>query len=210
MFGMEDGTVSIFGLVFGVAAAAPDSHTVLLAGATGAAAAAISMMAGTYLDVESTNDRAATLLASERARLNEHGGDAVQSIRSRLVCEGFEDSEAVTVADILKNHPETSVKIGAAVDLGVSDAARQSPVIEAVWMFFTDLFAAAVPVVPFAVFALATARIVSVSVTFALLLVLGIGRAAVGHRRLIPTVAETMVIATAAAGVGVLVGRLIS
>jgi hypothetical protein len=31
VFGMEDGTVSIFGLVFGVAAAAPNSHAVLLA-----------------------------------------------------------------------------------------------------------------------------------------------------------------------------------
>src|SRR4029077_9342680 len=33
VFGMEDGTVSIFGLVFGVAASASDSQTVLLAGA---------------------------------------------------------------------------------------------------------------------------------------------------------------------------------
>jgi hypothetical protein len=33
VFGMEDGTVSIFGLVFGVAASAPDSKAVLLAGA---------------------------------------------------------------------------------------------------------------------------------------------------------------------------------
>ena len=30
VFGMEDGTVSIFGLVFGVAASAPDATTVLL------------------------------------------------------------------------------------------------------------------------------------------------------------------------------------
>jgi hypothetical protein len=49
VFGMEDGTVSIFGLVFGVAFSAPDSRTVLLAGATGAVAAAVSMMAGTFL-----------------------------------------------------------------------------------------------------------------------------------------------------------------
>lgn len=47
VFGMEDGAVSIFGLVFGVAASAPDAHAVLLAGATDAAAAAVSMMAGT-------------------------------------------------------------------------------------------------------------------------------------------------------------------
>ena len=48
VFGMEDGTVSIFGLVFGVAASATNSQTVLLAGATGAVSAAVSMMAGTY------------------------------------------------------------------------------------------------------------------------------------------------------------------
>ena len=41
-FGMENGTVSIFG----VAVSAPNSHAVLLAGATGAVAAAVSMMAG--------------------------------------------------------------------------------------------------------------------------------------------------------------------
>jgi len=51
VFGMEDGTVSIFGLVFAVAVSAQDSHAVLLAGATGAVAAAVSMMAGTFLDV---------------------------------------------------------------------------------------------------------------------------------------------------------------
>ena len=48
VFGMEEGTVSIFGLVFGVAASATNSQAVLLAGATGAAAAAVSMMAGTH------------------------------------------------------------------------------------------------------------------------------------------------------------------
>jgi hypothetical protein len=45
---MEDGAVSIFGLVFGVAASAPDATTVLLTGATRAAAAAVPMMAGRH------------------------------------------------------------------------------------------------------------------------------------------------------------------
>src|SRR5689334_21141348 len=46
VFGMEDGTVSIFGLIFGVAATTTETKTVLIAGATGAVAAAVSMMAG--------------------------------------------------------------------------------------------------------------------------------------------------------------------
>ncbi|HTN78658.1 MAG TPA: VIT1/CCC1 transporter family protein, partial [Acidimicrobiales bacterium] len=72
VFGMEDGTVSIFGLVFGVAASAPDSNAVLLAGATGAAAAAVSMMAGAYLDAESANDQDAAKLEDVRQRIEQH------------------------------------------------------------------------------------------------------------------------------------------
>jgi len=48
-FGMEDGAVSIAGLVFGVAASTNDRSIVILAGAAGAVAGAVSMMAGTYL-----------------------------------------------------------------------------------------------------------------------------------------------------------------
>ena len=77
-------------------------------------------------------------------------------------------------------------------------------------MFFTDLFAASVPVIPFALFSLATARIFSLLVTFMLLVLLGVGRAKVGHRRLLPTVAQTVGIAAAAALAGVGVGKLIS
>ena len=58
VFGMEDGTVSIFGLIFGVAATTSNPKTVLIAGASGAVAAAVSMMAGAYLDIETTRDKA--------------------------------------------------------------------------------------------------------------------------------------------------------
>ncbi|MDR3407491.1 MAG: VIT1/CCC1 transporter family protein, partial [Methylovirgula sp.] len=52
----EDGTVSIFGLIFGVAATTTSTKAVLIAGASGAVAAAVSMMAGVYLDAETTRD----------------------------------------------------------------------------------------------------------------------------------------------------------
>jgi len=210
VFGMEDGTVSIFGLVFGVAFSAPDSRAVLLAGATGAVAAAVSMMAGTFLDVESTNDQAAARLAEERTRFEANRGQEDQAIHHRLVSAGFSDSDADTVIGIVRKHPETGVKIAAAIDLGVGDAGRQSPLVQSAWMFFTDLFAASVPVIPFALFSLATARIFSLLVTFMLLVLLGVGRAKVGHRRLLPTVAQTVGIAAAAALAGVGVGKLIS
>ena len=210
VFGMEDGTVSIFGLVFGVAAASPDSRAVLLAGGTGAISAAVSMMAGTFLDVESSNDQAAARAAEQRARYEADPVQEDQAVHRRLVSAGLSDSEAATVTGIVGKHPETRLEIAAAVDPGADGGARQNPVVQSLWMFFTDLFAAAVPVVPFALFSLATARIVSLSVTFALLVFLGIGRGVVGHRRILPTIAETIGIAAAAAIAGLAIGKLIS
>jgi VIT1/CCC1 family predicted Fe2+/Mn2+ transporter len=210
VFGMEDGTVSIFGLVFGVAAAAPDSRAVLLAGATGAVSAAVSMMAGTFLDVESTNDQAAARAAEQRARYEADPAGTDQSVRHRLVAAGLSETEAATVTGILGQHPDAQSTIATAVDPGGADATQQSPVVQSLWMLCTDLFAAAVPVVPFALFSLATARIVSLSVTLVLLVFLGIGRGVIGHRRMLPTVAETIGIAAAAALAGLAIGQLIS
>jgi VIT1/CCC1 family predicted Fe2+/Mn2+ transporter len=127
VFGMEDGTVSIFGLVFGVAAAAPDSSAVLLAGATGAISAAVSMMAGTFLDVQTANDQAASRSAEERARYAADPRQADQDVRRRLVSAGFSDAEAATLTGIMDKHPETRLEIAAAVDLGAGEAARQTP-----------------------------------------------------------------------------------
>src|SRR5262244_3212547 len=81
VFGMEDGTVSIFGLIFGVAATTTSTKTVLIAGASGAAAAAVSMMAGAYLDAETTRDQA-------DAKLSAADGSAV-SLSKRLASEGL-------------------------------------------------------------------------------------------------------------------------
>ena len=52
VFGMEDGAVSIFGLVLGVAVGAQSGSAVFLAGATAVIAASVSMIAGLNLDIE--------------------------------------------------------------------------------------------------------------------------------------------------------------
>ena len=83
VFGMEDGTVSIFGLVFGVAASTSDSRVVLVAGMTGAIAAAVSMMAGAYLDAETARDQARA--ARVRAAVDDPTLFASEPMRDRLL-----------------------------------------------------------------------------------------------------------------------------
>ena len=210
VFGMEDGTVSIFGLVFGVAASAPDSHAVLLAGATGAAAAAVSMMSGAFLDAKTANDQDAVKLAELRERLDRDSEAENMAARERLLGEGYSEDEADTVLGLVRRHPESQLRITAAVTLGISETTRQSPVAQAAWMFGADLIAASVPVIPFALFGLNTARLVSVVITSLLLVLLGVGRAVIGRRAVVPTLLETISIAAGAAVAGFVIGSLVT
>src|SRR5262249_50212825 len=89
VFGMEDGTVSIFGLIFGVGATTSDAKTVLIAGATGAVAAAVSMMAGAYLDVETTRDAANAARAAVQS-----AASSVTSLAGRLTQAGLTPAQS--------------------------------------------------------------------------------------------------------------------
>ena len=102
VFGMEDGTVSIFGLVFGVAASATGSSTVLLAGATGAVAAAVSMMAGTYLDVSTTRAQAQAQIAHEKDEIEQKPQEEIQEVSQRLKAAGFTQQDIVTMMSVTR------------------------------------------------------------------------------------------------------------
>ena len=77
-------------------------------------------------------------------------------------------------------------------------------------MLVTDLLAASVPVLPFALMRLGAARITSLALTFVLLVGLGIGRALVGRRGLVSTVLQTLAIASGAAVAGLGIAKLIT
>ena len=199
VFGMEDGTVSIFGLIFGVAATTTSTKTVLIAGASGAAAAAVSMMAGAYLDAETTQDKSNATLLDE--------GNSDVSLSSRLVDAGLtpQQSSALTAAV----QGDRNAADGLLLALKGAAKERLNPVEQSLWMLFADFFAAAVPILPFVFLPIDRARIVSGAVTVALLVVLGIGRAQLGRRNVLRTVIETVSLGIGAALAGVGIGLLI-
>jgi vacuolar iron transporter family protein len=207
VFGMEDGTVSIFGLIFGVAATTTDTKTVLIAGASGAVAAAVSMMAGAYLDVETTRDEINANRAFLEASATLDSTTVAVSLANRLAKAGLtlQQSAALTGAVRL----DRTALSGLLVALQGSPASSLNPWEQALWMLLADFLAAAVPILPFVFLPIPEARIVSGAVTVALLIALGIGRARIAKRRTTRTVMETVSIGIAAALAGVLIGVLI-
>lgn len=204
VFGMEDGTVSIFGLIFGVAATTTSTKAVLIAGASGAAAAAVSMMAGAYLDAETTRDEAAATRALR-------AGDAT-SLADRLAGSGLSAQQSQALVSAIRGSGDAEAGLLAALD--GETKAPANPLEQALWMLLADFLAAAVPILPFVFLPVAQARVVSGTVTLALLVGLGVGRARIGRRSVIRTVAETVAIGVTAAlagiALGVLVDRLLS
>jgi predicted membrane protein (TIGR00267 family) len=209
IFGMEDGVVSIFGLVFGVAASSNNSATVLLAGATGAAAASVSMMAGAYLDVTSKKAKAQAAIAHEKQEIQNDRKSEEQEIRGRLKAAGFNEQETKNILQALETTPHTMIKFEKAFELHIGKEAQENPIAHAFWMFIADAIASFTPVLPFAFLALAPARIVSLILAAILLILLGMGRGLVSHRNLLLTTVETVGIATAAALAGVFIGKLL-
>jgi VIT1/CCC1 family predicted Fe2+/Mn2+ transporter len=210
VFGMEDGTVSIFGLVFGVAASAATSQAVLLAGATGAIAAAVSMMAGTYLDVSTERDRARAAVAAEKREIERKPDEEAQEARARLLDSGFTSADAEKILTIIQRTPGALLKYETATELQIGPTASQDPFVQSLWMLVADLFAAFVPVLPFAFLPLGLARALSLLVTTLLLLLLGVGRGIIGHKNVVVTALQTLAIGAAAGGAGLLVGLLVT
>jgi len=209
-FGMEDGAVSVAGLVFGVSAGTDNSKVVVLAGATGAVAGAVSMMAGRYLDVQSMGQRSDALLASTRRRVDTHPEAYLARASARMRAGGFTADEAQVVTEALRRNPGALADHVIAYELGAVSRPEASPMAHALWMFGADLLAASVPVLPFVFLPLEQARLVSLVITGILMAALGVARGRIGGVNVYRTAVETMAIAGAAALAGIAIGHLVS
>ena len=211
VFGMSDGTVSIFGLVAGMVAGAQSGDIIVLAGATAAIAATVSMMAGVFLDIESERDEA-RVEAEERCeaiRCNPEA--AIGKLMADLQATGLSENclEAIR-ADFQKNPLAIQKFEDAVATEEEAISSKASVYVHAAWMGIADFIAAMTPVIPFAFLPLEQAKIACIAGTAILLFLLGIGRARVGKRPVFRTVIETMAIATAAGIAGVLFGLLLT
>jgi VIT1/CCC1 family predicted Fe2+/Mn2+ transporter len=210
VFGMEDGTVSIFGLVFGVAATTNQSSTVLIAGASGAVAAAVSMMAGAYLEAETSRDVAQSSAALIDSQMQRNPAEVREKVMDRIRAVGIGPDQAETLNSFLRSEPAVLKGVASALAASAVPGLTRSPLVQSLWMLVADFLAAAIPIVPFALMPVPAGRVVSGTVTLLLLVGLGIGRARIGGRDILRTVIETVSIGVAAALAGVAIGVAIA
>ena len=143
VLGANDGIVSTASLVLGVAAAEASRSSVLVAGAAGLVAGAMSMAAGEYVSVSSQADTERADLARERDELAADEPAERQELAKIYMERGLAQDLAYQVADQLMAHDALGAH--ARDELGISAALQARPVQAAFTSALTFATGAALP-----------------------------------------------------------------
>ena len=182
VLGVNDGLVSNFSLVMGVAGGTGNADFVLLAGVAGLFAGAFSMAAGEYISMRSQRDIYEHELAKERIELIEWPEEELEELELIYQAKGLSAEEASTVAHRVMADPEVALDTMAREELGLDPSALGSPRGAAVASFLAFVGGALVPIAPYLLQAGDLAFSLSAGLSAAALLIVGAALALISGR----------------------------
>jgi VIT1/CCC1 family predicted Fe2+/Mn2+ transporter len=149
VFGVNDGLISNLSLVLGVAGAGAARGYVLMSGAAGLLAGALSMAAGEYVSVRSQREMYEYQIALEREELKEYPEEEAEELALIYQARGVGLEQARAVSRSLLARPDKALDVLAREELGLNPDDLGSPWRAAAASFVTFAAGALVPLVPF-------------------------------------------------------------
>ncbi|MBZ0127549.1 MAG: VIT family protein, partial [Rhodobacteraceae bacterium] len=145
VLGANDGIVSTASLIVGVAAASSGRTEVLLAGAAGLTAGALSMAAGEYVSVSSQSDTEKSDIARERDNLLAEPEDEFEELVGIYQDRGLSRGLAERVAGELTDSDALAAHVRD--ELGITDHTAAQPMLAAGASALSFALGAALPLV---------------------------------------------------------------
>ncbi|MFC0006172.1 VIT1/CCC1 transporter family protein [Micromonospora siamensis] len=149
VFGAMDGLVTNIALIAGVGGGGVSPRSVVLTGAAGLVAGAISMGLGEYTSVRSANEQVAAEVAKERRELERHPEAEARELADAWVARGLPRDLAMQVADAVRRNPEEALRVHVREELGVDPDEQPSPWAAAVSSFVCFSIGALVPLLTY-------------------------------------------------------------
>jgi predicted membrane protein (TIGR00267 family) len=176
VLGGNDGLVSNFSLVMGVAGASVAGQGVLLTGIAGLLAGALSMALGEWISVTSSKELYENQMEIEKEELETHPENEQKELALIYMAKGVPEQQAKEMAERALADKEQAHQILIREELGISPEELKGSAMEAaVFSFLLFAMGAIIPVVPF-FFAEGTVAII-LSVAFSVVGLFGIGAA---------------------------------
>jgi VIT1/CCC1 family predicted Fe2+/Mn2+ transporter len=151
VFGVNDGLVSNASLVLGVAGAGAANSYVLMTGAAGLLAGALSMAAGEYVSVRTQREMYEYQIALERDEVAEYPEEEAEELALIYEARGVELEQARNLSRSLLSRPEQALDVLAREELGLNPDDLGSPWGAATASFLAFAAGAAMPLLPFLV-----------------------------------------------------------
>ena len=126
VLGANDGTISVAGLVVGVAAAGAPQSSILLTGVAGLIAGAMAMAAGEYVSVQSQADTEEADIKIEKHGLESKPERELAELTSIYVSRGLDQLLARRVAETLMS--SDALGAHARDELGITETRRARPI----------------------------------------------------------------------------------
>ncbi len=150
VLGGNDGLVSNFSLVMGIAGASSGQKEVLLTGIAGLLAGALSMALGEWISVQSSRELSENQMQLEMEELEAHPEGEERELALIYITKGIEENEARRLAKEIMSNKTQAHEILVKEELGINPEELSGSAMEAAISSFV-LFAlgAIIPVFPF-------------------------------------------------------------
>src|SRR5580704_14653630 len=210
VLGANDGLVSNFSLIMGVAGAEIAGQTILLTGIAGLIAGACSMAIGEFVSVTSSRELTQKQIDIEAAELEELPEEEKEELVLIYQAKGLDEAQARALADRLMANKDTALDTLAREELGVDpDELGGSPWAAAGSSFALFALGAIFPVAPFFWLNGMAAVATSVALSGLALMAIGVGTSLFTGRSVAYSAARQLVGGLVAAAITYAVGRLI-
>ena len=150
VLGGNDGLVSNFSLVMGIAGATAGQTGVLLAGIAGLLAGALSMALGEWISVKSSQELHENQMQLEMEELETNPEGEMQELALINMAKGIPEKQAHQMAEELMKDKNQAYEVLVKEELGINAEELKGSAIEAaIYSFILFAIGAIIPVLPF-------------------------------------------------------------
>jgi VIT1/CCC1 family predicted Fe2+/Mn2+ transporter len=150
VLGGNDGLVSNFSLVMGIAGATAGGEGVLLAGVAGLLAGALSMALGEWISVKSSQELSENQMQLEMDELETNPEGEEREIALIYMAKGIPQEQAADMAASIMQNKDQAYELLVKEELGINPDELQGSAMEAaVYSFVMFAVGAVIPVIPF-------------------------------------------------------------
>ncbi|MFH0857388.1 MAG: VIT1/CCC1 transporter family protein [Candidatus Magasanikbacteria bacterium] len=209
VFGMEDGMVSTFGSITGIAIATSDPFTIILSGTVIIWVESVSMSVGTYLSSKSEYSIDRRIIEEEKEELKKYPNEEKEELYEIYLKEGWPKKLAVEMVEVASSDNKLFLKEMVYHELNVDVKKKKNLIKNSFVMLFSYFIGGIIPLASYFFLPVSVAIRISVIVTLIGLFVLGVFTTKYSKRKWWKAGLEMLVLAGVAGTVGYIVGSLV-